>query len=120
MSAIFINGESGTIGGQFKKNATRFEEINGLEPKSIDHRGRARAVFHHALAHFELMRLIVDAPGDMMNAARPPSTASGRLHFLKINIGPGFSACHTVAMPAILRSEMGETHRVRKEGSCDN
>src|SRR2546430_2258573 len=89
MRAVFINGEPRAIRGQFEKGPTRFQEINGLEPKAIDHRRRMRTLFRDAPAHFELMRFIVDPPGDMMNATRPPRTASGRRHLSNIDILPG-------------------------------
>src|ERR1039457_2241767 len=102
MRAVFINGEPRAIGGQFKKNAAWLQEINGLEPKAIDHRRRTRALFRDAPAHFELMRFIVHAPRDMMNAAGTPRTASGRRRFPKINMSAGFSVGDTVTMPALL------------------
>lgn len=115
MRAIFIHGKTGTIGGEFKKNAAGFREINRLEPKAIDHRRRTRAALEHARANFQLMRFIVHAPGQMMNAAGALRAATRRRHFVKINVRPGFSVADAVAMPSVFDAEVGEPHRLGKK-----
>jgi hypothetical protein len=49
-----------------KKDAAWFQEINGLEPKAIDHRRQLCSALGDPLSPFELMRFIVHAPGKMM------------------------------------------------------
>ena len=109
--AIFINREAWTFGSELEKDAARFLEIDGLEPESIDYRGRLCAFLGDTLAHFELMRLIVHAPGDVMNAAGAPGAADGCWFLSKINVSPGFPVADAIAMPAVLRSEMPKAHR---------
>src|SRR5437763_8281548 len=115
MRAIFIHRKAGAFRCQFEKDAAGFREVNRLEPEAIDHGRGSRAVFRDAFAHLELMRLIVDAPSEMMNAARPPRAAiRGRL-FAKVDVRSRFSAAHAIAMPAILRAELREAHRFGKK-----
>ena len=120
MRAVFINGEARSICSEFEKNAAGFEEINRLEPKTIDHRRRARPLLRYARAHLKLMRFIVHSPCDMMDAARAPRTASGHRRFPKINISAGFSVNDTVTMPAVFRASMGEAQRAREKRSGDD
>src|SRR5437016_8222339 len=115
MRAIFIHRKAGAFRCQFEKHAAGFREVNRLEPEAIDHGRRTRAVFRDAFAHLELVRLIVDAPGEMMNAARAPRAAIRCRLFTKVDVRSGFSATHAVTMPAVLRPEMRETHRVGKK-----
>src|SRR5437016_6307886 len=105
MRAFLINGETRALSGQFKKHAAWLQEIDRLEPKTIDHRRRTRALFRDAPANFELMCFIVHTPCDVMNAAGAPCATPGRWCFLKVNIRTGFSAGDTVTMPAILRAQ---------------
>src|SRR2546423_8241364 len=106
MGAVFIDGESRTLGRELEENSAGLREINRFEPEAIDHRRGARAAFLHTLADFELVRFIIHPPGEMMNAAGPPRAATGRRALVKIQIGPGFPTGYAIPVPAILSPDM--------------
>jgi len=46
MRTIFIDAETGAVGGQLEEHAVGLTKVNRLKPKTIDHRRRMRAVLH--------------------------------------------------------------------------
>jgi len=99
---------------QLEKHAAGLAKIDRLEPETIDHRRRLCSAFDDPLSHFELMRFIIHAPCQMMNAARAPRAAGGFGSFAKINV-PARLLIRTVAIPSVLGAEMSKPHRVRKK-----
>src|SRR5947207_1211563 len=117
MSAVLVHGKTRTLGRELEENSAGLREIDRFEPESIDHRRGARAAFLHPLADFELVRLIVHSPRQMMNAASAPRAAAGRRAFIKIDVGAGFPAGNSIPMPAILCAKMAEAHRLPQKGT---
>src|ERR1700738_1768677 len=112
MREIFIDCEPRPFRGELEQNAARLRKVNGLEPETIDHRRRAGAAFLDVPAAFELVRLIVHSPREMMDAASSPSAAARGRAFVKVDVGAGFPSSDAVTMPSVFRPKVGESHRL--------
>ena len=75
MSAIFVNRETRTISGELEEHAARFLEVDRLEPEAIDDGCRLTSAALHLSADRELVRFVVDAPREVVNAADTPRAA---------------------------------------------
>src|SRR5262245_57723356 len=75
MPRVLIHAESRSVCGQLEQHAARLTEIDGVEPKAVDHLGRVRAGLLDLCAHLELMFVIVHAPREVMHAADAPGAA---------------------------------------------
>src|SRR3954447_7516063 len=100
---ILVDGEPGSVGGELEENAAGFAEVHRLEPEAIDHRRRIEARGLDVAPQVGLVRVVVDAPGEMMHAADAPRAAArfGR----GADVDHARRAVGAVACPATLGTE---------------
>ena len=116
-SSVFVDGETGTIGGELEEHAAGFAEVNRLEPKAIDHRGRLRAGTEKIVAHGKFLRVVRHARGKVMNRARAPgATAFVRRSRLKIELRTGSSLADAGNPPAIFFGNLAREIGPGKKG----
>src|SRR4029453_5912069 len=75
---VFIDTEARAVRGELEENAAGLAEKHRFKTKTIDHRRRLCTAAQDLLSHFQLVRLVVHSPGEMMNRARPPGASRRR------------------------------------------
>src|SRR3712207_2358252 len=106
MLRVFIHREPWSIGRELKEHAARFLEVNRLEPEAIDHRGRMLATAGDGCADFRLVRIVIHAPREMMNAAGAPRAATRAGKLANVDILARFSFPYPAANPAVLGADL--------------
>src|SRR5690606_12098371 len=83
-------------------------------PEAIDHRRRVSACGHLA-AHFELVLLVVDPPGQVVNGADAPGAPPLAGSLGEVDPGPGAAVADRPALPAPLGTEPAESEGGREK-----
>src|SRR5688572_5282370 len=109
---ILIHREPRTVGRDLEQHAAGFEEVYGLEPEPVDHLRRPALGRRDALAHRELGVIVRHAPGDVVDATRPPRSAWLVRHRAEVEVLARTAAIDPVATPAILLAHHREAERV--------
>src|SRR5262245_16850088 len=72
MSGVLVNRETRAVGRKLEQHAARLPEIHRLEPEPIDDGRGLRACTLDLAAHSLLMRFVIHAPREMVDAAHSP------------------------------------------------
>src|SRR5215472_7059795 len=64
---LFVQSETGRLGGDFKKHAAGFAKINGMKIDAIDYWGHIVAEIDEMFAPLELFVIVLCAKGNMMH-----------------------------------------------------
>src|ERR1041385_1595814 len=110
--------KAGAIGRQLEQHAARLAEVNRLEPKAVDHRGRMCSAAQDLFADFELMRLIFHPPCDVMHAPGAPGSASGVGRRLQIDVLPRAARPQPVALPSPFLSNCPKAQSLLQKRNC--
>ena len=106
----------GTVGRELEQHAARLLEIDRLEPEAVDHRRRLRAAGASTCARtVELVRVVVDAPGEMVDAADAPAAAPLRRRLADVDDTRGVAKA--VARPAAFRRRAARNRAPAAESS---
>src|SRR5262245_33700306 len=109
MRGILVRGEARTVGRDLEQDAARLLEVHRLEPEAIDHLGRVAAGRDDLLPHDVLMLRVVDAPGEVMDAADAPGAPRADRYLAHIDDAGDVG--EAVARPAVLFAEAREAER---------
>src|SRR4051812_18622966 len=115
---ILVGGEAGAVGGELEQHAARLEEVDGLEPETIDHFGRTTVGLLHPLAHGKLRFVVCYAPCDVMHCSRAPPAAPDVATLLELDVLAGTPTANTEARPAVGLAVILELEDVDQEVGC--
>src|SRR5688500_16806926 len=113
MRGVFVHGEARPIGRELEEHAARLLEVDRLEPEAVDDRRGMRTVGNHLIPHVHLMRVVIHAPREMVDAADPPPPAS--LGWRLANVDHTGGTGKAVARPAVLLADALKPQRAFDE-----
>src|SRR5262245_39199669 len=117
MSRVLVGREPGSVGRELEQHAARLLEVHRLEPEPIDDLGRVAAGGDDLFANLMLMLVVVNPPGEMVDAADAPDAPRTDRHFANIDHARGLR--EAVARPAILLAQQHESERAgQKRHGC--
>src|SRR5690606_14234947 len=79
----FVDGEAGTVGGDFEQDAAPLPEVDGREVFAVDDGGHVETGRGHPLPPPFLLREAAGPPGDVVHGTR---SAAARRHCLPLEI----------------------------------
>src|SRR6266478_2950879 len=82
---FFVQGETGGLSGDFKKDAARFSEINGMKIGAIDYWRHVVAELDEMFAPLQLLGFVLCAKCNMMHRSRRDPAHLGVGHAEEIN-----------------------------------
>src|SRR5512142_532985 len=121
MFRLLVGGEARAFGRELEQHATRLEEVDGLEPKSVDHFRRPTTRLGDPVANLELHALVGNAPGNVMHGAHAPRAAWCVRCLAHLDVLAGAASVHAETMPAVLLAvgaeleHLGEKRRRERE-----
>ena len=112
---ILIAIEARPVGGQLEERTARLLEVYRPKPEAVDLLGRLEPNLLYLLAQGHLFLIVVHAPGDVVDGARPPP-APGRIRpDLDLGDGAGPPAVEAIAVPPVLLADLVQPHNARQE-----
>src|SRR3990172_3342339 len=114
---VLVNCEPGAVGGDLKKDAAGFPEIDGAKPEAVDHWRDGDAARRYGLLPALLFRGIWRTPGHVMDCANgdAPSPLAGLRQQVEQRSRPTLAGLKT--QPAFGLRRQPESQRVREEGT---